>query len=57
MSDGHISISGKKRMEMEKKVCFKYNITDVAWNAFLLEGKIDWYNQQHYPHIKMELNG
>ena len=46
MSDGHISILGKR-----KKVCSKY-ITDFLWNTFLLERKIVWYNHQHYPHIK-----
>ena len=35
MSDGHISILGKR-----KKVCYKCNITDFPRNTFLLEGKI-----------------
>ena len=52
MSDGHISI-----LENRKKVCYKHNITVFPWNTFLLEGKIVWYNQQHYPHIKKESNG
>ena len=37
MSDGHISILGKSR-----KVCYKYNVKDFAWNTFLSEGKIVW---------------
>ena len=28
-----------------------------SWNTFLLQGKIVWYNHQHYPHIKTEING
>ena len=38
----------------QKKVCYKYNITDFPWNNLLLEGKIVWYNHQHYPQVKME---
>ena len=52
MSSGHFGILGKKI-----KVCYKYNITDFVWNIFLMEGKIVWYNHQHYPLIKTELNG
>ena len=52
MSDGHISILGNK-----KNICYKYNITDFLWNTFLLGGKIAWYNHQHFPNIKTELNG
>ena len=37
MSDGNISILGKRR-----KVCYKYNIMDFAWNTFPSEGKIIW---------------
>ena len=33
-------------------VCYKYSITDFPWNTFLLDGKIVWYNHQHYPHKK-----
>ena len=44
MSDGNISILGNR-----KKVCYKYNITDLPWNTFLLEGTIVWYNSHHYP--------
>ena len=45
MSDGNISILGNR-----KKVCYKYNITDLPWHTFLLEGTIVWYNS----HIQME---
>ena len=52
MLDGHTIILGNG-----KKVCYKYNITDFLWNAFLLEGKIASYNHQHYPNTKTELKG
>ena len=51
MSDEHIHILGNW-----KKVCCKSNIMDFPWNTFLLEGKFVWYNHQHYPHTKTELN-
>ena len=52
MLDGRIGI-----LENRKKLCYEYNITDFPWNTFLLEGEIVWYNHQHYPHVKTELNG
>ena len=38
-----------QHIRKKKKVCYKNNITDFAWNTFLLEEKFVWYNHQHYP--------